>query len=161
MKEELNEKQKLFCLEYLKDFNATRAYKKVYWVSDNVAKVNWCRLLTNANIQSFLKVRTDNIADKLWVSVEWVLQNLKDVAERCMQAQPVLTNKWKQVTERVVDDDWEEYEAWVYRFDAAWANSALEKIWKYFKMFTDKVETEWSVNVNVISFKKEDNEWQK
>ena len=159
MREELNEKQKLFCLEYLKDFNATRAYKTVYWVSDNVAKVNWCRLLTNANIQSFLKVRTDNIADKLWVSVEWVLQNLKDVAERCMQAQPVLNKKWEQITERVVDDDWEEYQAWVYRFDSAWANSALEKIWKYFKMFTDKVETEWSVNVNVISFK-DSNEWQ-
>ena len=159
MREELNEKQKLFCLEYLKDFNATRAYKTVYWVSDNVAKVNWCRLLTNANIQSFLKVRTDNIADKLWVSVEWVLQNLKDVAERCMQAQPVLNKKWEQITERVVDDDWEEHQAWVYRFDSAWANSALEKIWKYFKMFTDKVETEWSVNVNVISFK-DSNEWQ-
>ncbi|MBO7713395.1 MAG: terminase small subunit [Methanobrevibacter sp.] len=30
MKKELNEKQKLFCLEYLKDFNGTRAYKTVY-----------------------------------------------------------------------------------------------------------------------------------
>ena len=159
MKEELNEKQKLFCLEYLKDFNATRAYKTVYWVSDNVAKVNWCRLLTNANIQSFLKVRTDSIADKLWLSAEWVLKNLKDVAEKCMEAQPVTFKNWKQVTTYVEDEDWEEVKAAVYRFDSAWANSALEKIWKYFKMFTDKVETEWSVNVNVISFK-DSNEWQ-
>ncbi|MBP5427233.1 MAG: terminase small subunit [Clostridiales bacterium] len=30
MKNELNEKQKMFCLEYLKDFNATRAYREVY-----------------------------------------------------------------------------------------------------------------------------------
>ena len=159
MKKELTQKQKLFCLEYLKDFNATRAYKTVYWVSDNVAKVNWCRLLTNANIQSFLKVRTDSITDKLWLSAEWVLKNLKDVAERCMEAQPVTFKNWKQVTTYVEDEDWEEVKAAVYRFDSAWANSALEKIWKYFKMFTDKVETEWSVNVNVISFKK-DNEWQ-
>ncbi|MBO7696160.1 MAG: terminase small subunit [Methanobrevibacter sp.] len=29
-KEKLTEKQKLFCLEYLKSFNATDAYKKIY-----------------------------------------------------------------------------------------------------------------------------------
>nr|DAS52129.1 MAG TPA: Terminase small subunit [Caudoviricetes sp.]DAS61479.1 MAG TPA: Terminase small subunit [Caudoviricetes sp.] len=27
---EMNKKQELFCFEYLKDFNATRAYKEVY-----------------------------------------------------------------------------------------------------------------------------------
>ena len=38
---ELNEKQKLFCLEYLKDFNASRAYKTVYKVeNDDTAKTN-------------------------------------------------------------------------------------------------------------------------
>jgi len=159
MKKELNEKQKMFCLEYLKDFNGTRAYQTVYWWSSDSARRQASRLLTNVHIQDFLKVKTDNIADKLWLSAEWVLKNLKDVAEKCMEAQPVTFKNWKQVTTYVEDENWDEVKASVWRFDSAWANSALEKIWKYFKMFTDKVETEWSVNINVISFKK-DSKWQ-
>ena len=157
-KKGLNEKQKMFCLEYLKDFNWTRAYQTVYWWSSASARRQASRLLTNVHIQDFLKSKTDDIAWKLWLSVEWVLQNLKDVTEKCMEAQPVTFKNWKQVTTYVEDEDWEEVKAAVYRFDSAWANSALEKIWKYFKMFTDKVEQSWDISINVISYKKD--KWQ-
>lgn len=157
MKKELNEKQKLFCLEYLKDFNGTRAYKTVYWWSDESARRQASRLLTKVHIQDFLKSRTDDITWKLWLSVEWVLQNLKEVSDRCMQKAPVLTKKWEQVKEYVINEDWEEVLADVWKFDSAWANSALEKIWKYFKMFTDKVEQSGDLNINIVSYKS----WQK
>lgn len=49
---ELTEKQKLFCIYYIERFNATNAYKRAYECGYNVAKVNGCKLLTNANIKS-------------------------------------------------------------------------------------------------------------
>lgn len=54
VKTELTEKQKLFCNEYVFDFNATRAYKKVYDCEYDAAKVNGCKLLTNTNIQVYI-----------------------------------------------------------------------------------------------------------
>ena len=105
MKEELNEKQKLFCLEYLKDFNATRAYKKVYWVSQKSAEALWCKLLSNVKVSEYL-------SDKAQKKVLY-LSNV---------------------------------------------NSALEKLWKYHKLFTDKVEQSGDLNINVISYKKDS--WQ-
>lgn len=150
---ELNEKQKLFCLEYLKDFNATRAYKTVYKVDDDkVASASWSRMLGNVNIQNYLRGQTEDIANKLWLSVERVLQNLKELAERCMQKRPVLTKKWEQVTEYVEDEDWEEVKANVRKFDSAGANSALEKIGKYFQMFTDKVQLDGNLTIETIDF---------
>lgn len=150
---ELNEKQKLFCLEYLKDFNASRAYKTVYKVeNDDTAKTNWSRLLTNANVQNFLRSQTDDIANKLWLSVERVLENLKELAERCMQKRPVLTKKWEQITEYIENEDGEEVKANVWKFDSAGANSALEKIGKYFQMFTDKVQLDWNLTIETVDF---------
>lgn len=48
---ELNDKQKLFCICYIENFNATKAYHKAYNCSYDTARVNGSRLLTNANIK--------------------------------------------------------------------------------------------------------------
>ena len=141
MKEELNEKQKMFCLEYLKDFNATRAYKKVYWTTDKTANVNWSRLLVNANIQNYLAEKAQKKVEKLEVWVDYVLDNLHQIVEIWMWRQPVNLN-------------WQEKEV----FDLKNVNSALEKLWKYHKMYTEKIEQEWDLNINVISYKKDT--WQ-
>ena len=139
MKEELTPKQKMFCLEYLKDFNATRAYREVYWVSQNTAKVNGCKLLTNTNIQEFLWSKVEKKVEKAEVWVDYVLDNLHQIVEIWMWRQPVNLN-------------WEEKEV----FDLKNVNSALEKLWKYHKMYTEKIEQEWDLNINIVSYKK----WQ-
>jgi phage terminase small subunit len=48
----LNTKQKLFCLSYLRCFNATKAYKETYpsVKSDEVAAVSGARLLRNDKV---------------------------------------------------------------------------------------------------------------
>ena len=138
-KKELNEKQKMFCLEYLKDFNATRAYREVYWVSQNTAKVNGCKLLTNTNIQEFLWSKVEKKVEKAEVWVDYVLDNLHQIVEIWMWRQPVNLN-------------WQEKEV----FDLKNVNSALEKLWKYHKMYTEKIEQEWDLNINIVSYKK----WQ-
>ena len=48
---ELTEKQRLFCIYYIEDFNATKAYKKAYDCSYATAKVNGSKLLSNTNIK--------------------------------------------------------------------------------------------------------------
>lgn len=136
MKEELTPKQKMFCLEYLKDFNATRAYREVYWVSQNTAKVNGCKLLTNTNIQEFLWSKVEKKVEKAEVWVDYVLDNLHQIVEIWMWRQPVNLN-------------WQEKEV----FDLKNVNSALEKLWKYHKMYTEKIEQEWDLNINIVSYK--------
>ena len=139
MKEELNEKQKLFCLEYLKSFNATDAYRKVYWVSDKVANANWPRLLVNASIQNYLAWKVERKVEKLDVWVDYVLENLRNIVEIWSWRVEVEKN-WKK--QRILD--------------FANVNSALEKLWKYNKMYTDKVEQDGTLNINIVSYKK----WQ-
>ncbi len=66
----LNAKHKEFCLEYIIDFNATRAYKKVYVCSQATAEASASRLLGNVKVQKYLtqlikdrEKRTKNRAD--------------------------------------------------------------------------------------------------
>lgn len=139
MKEELNEKQKLFCLEYLKDFNATRAYKKVYWWTDNSCWVSWFKLLRNPKIQDYLGSKVEKKTEKLDVWVDYVLNWLREIAEIWMWRKEVEKN-WKR--QRILD--------------LSNANSAYEKLWKYNKLFTDRVEQDGTLNINIVSYKK----WQ-
>lgn len=48
---ELTEKQRLFCIYYIEDFNATKAYKKAYGCSYDTAKVEGCKSLKKPNIK--------------------------------------------------------------------------------------------------------------
>ncbi len=56
METELNEAQKRFCEEYIYDWNATRAYSIAYpkEKSNDTIRVNACRLLTNANVKTYI-----------------------------------------------------------------------------------------------------------
>lgn len=138
-KNELTQKQKLFCLEYLKTFNATDAYRKVYWWSDNTAKVNGCKLLTKTNISEFLTNKTKQKIEKTETGVEYVLENLKEIVEIWMGRQNIeLNGKEKKI------------------YDLKNVNSALEKLWKYHKMYTERVEQDGSLTINIVNYKK----WQ-
>ena len=139
MKEELNEKQKLFCLEYLKDFNWTRAYQKVYWWTSDSARRQASRLLTKVHIQEYLWSKVEKKVEKLDVWVDYVLNWLREIAEIWMGRKEVEKN-WKK--QRILD--------------LSNANSAYEKLWKYNKLFTDRVEQDGTLNINIVSYKK----WQ-
>lgn len=136
----MNKKQELFCLEYLKDFNATRAYKEVYWVKQKTAEVQWCKMLSNPKVSEYLKSKAEEKLKKADVTAERVIQSLVEVANRCMQKVPVMMKWGIQAVEIIKDEDGNEQLAQVRKFDSAWANSALEKLGKYLKLFTDKVE---------------------
>ena len=139
MKEELNEKQKLFCLEYLKSFNATDAYRKVYWVGDKTANACWPKLLVNPSIQEYLAAKVEKKVEKADVWVDYVLENLKNIVEIW---------SWRIAVEK----NWKKQKI----YDFTNVNSALEKLWKYNKMYTDKVEQDGTLQINIVSYKK----WQ-
>lgn len=136
----MNKKQELFCLEYLKDFNATRAYKEVYWVKQKTAEVQWCKMLSNPKVSEYIKSKAEEKLKKADVTAERVIQSLVEVANRCMQKVPVMMKWGIQAIEIIKDENGNEQLAQVWKFDSAWANSALEKLGKYLKLFTDKVE---------------------
>ena len=55
-KTDLTEKNKIFCREYILDWNGSRAYKMAYPdVTDGSARARAVELLTNINIQEFIE----------------------------------------------------------------------------------------------------------
>lgn len=71
----LNDRQARFVAEYLKDMNATAAYKRAgYTAKGNAAEVNAARLLRNAQVQAEVAKRTQKLMGKLEISVERVLR---------------------------------------------------------------------------------------
>lgn len=93
----LTDKQQEFCIEYLADFNATRAYKTVYKCKYNTARIKGCQLLAKDNIKSNINdlkksmqgnhlLTTNDIVDRLiqmfYVNpneyVKWGSKDVKD-----------------------------------------------------------------------------------
>ena len=91
MIKKLTPKQQSFCQEFLKHFNGTKSYQLVYSiVKENVAAASASRLLRNVKIQAFLTVLTAKQAEKAEITVEWVIQELKQLYTRCQSS---LTSK--------------------------------------------------------------------
>ena len=63
---DLNNKQKIFCREYVKNgSNGTQAYMKAYPdASEETARINASKLLTNTNIQNYIKELQDKAESK-------------------------------------------------------------------------------------------------
>lgn len=78
--DELTEKQRLFCVFFVKSFNATKAYQKAYGVDKNTAAVNGCRLLKNANIQNEIKELKEITIAQTFLTEEDILQKYIDIA---------------------------------------------------------------------------------
>lgn len=78
--DELNDRQQLFCLYYLKYFNATKAYRKVYECSYSTAMANGHKLLRNAQIISEIDRLKNERVTELKLSVRDVLQKYIDIA---------------------------------------------------------------------------------
>ena len=76
--DELNEKQKLFCLYWVNNRNATQAYLKAYGGSYDTASVNGSKLLVNAKVKAEI--------DKLRkLKAESIMLNEDDILERYMR----------------------------------------------------------------------------
>lgn len=79
--EELNERQKAFCHEYIFDWNGTRAYKKIYNIQDdNQAASNSSRLVRNDKVKEYIKYLKENIEEASGVSLLMIVKEHKKIA---------------------------------------------------------------------------------
>ena len=86
----LSEKQKAFCREYLKDYNATQAYIRAGYTNSKHSHIYAYKLLQSIYIQVKLQEATQKQAEKAEITVEWVIQELKQLYTRCQSS---LTSK--------------------------------------------------------------------
>lgn len=138
----LNDKQQRFVLEYLVDLNATQAAIRAGY-NGKTAYSQGQRLLKHAEIQTALQEAQQKRAEKVGLDAEWVLTRFQQIAERCMQAEPVM--KFNHDTKTLE-------ETGEYKFDSAGANKALDSIARHLGLYNDKLnlsgETVIKVTVN-------------
>lgn len=78
--EELTEKQRLFCLYYVRWFNATKTYQKAYSCDYFTAAANGPRLLGNARIKEEIQRIKDAKIKQTMYSTEDYFQKMIDIA---------------------------------------------------------------------------------
>ena len=90
---ELNERQKKFCDEYIYDWNASRAYSVAYpdEKTNESIRANASRLLTNDNIQAYIKEIQADIQKQAGISRLMVINEHKKLAFSSIAH---LHNKW-------------------------------------------------------------------
>lgn len=64
LSDELTEKQRLFCIYYIEDFNATKAYQKAYDCDYQTARRCGSRLLTNVDIKKEIDKLTNECLEE-------------------------------------------------------------------------------------------------
>ena len=118
----LTDKQKLFVHEYMQDKNGTRAAIRAGYAAgkDNqTAAVTASKLLRDEAVCAYRKALIREEQRRLGVSREEICKKLEEIADKCMQAVPVMT--WDYATHQMV-------ETGEYAFDSKGAISALEKL---------------------------------
>ena len=121
--EKLTDKQMKFCEEYLIDLNATQAAIRAGY-SETSARQLASEMLTKHNIQDYIAQRQAELREKTLISTEWVVKRLKEISDRCMQAEPVMI--------RTEDGMVESGE---YKFDSSGANKATELLGRHIGIF--------------------------
>lgn len=95
---ELTDKQRLFCIYYIKRFNATKAYQKAYGCSYETALVAGPRLLGNVRIQEEVQSLKEGKLNKIMLSEEDIFQRYMDIAFSdigdYLSFKKVRKNKW-------------------------------------------------------------------
>jgi phage terminase small subunit len=133
---DLTDKQKRFCEEYIKDLSPMAAFIRAGYATAGASQ-GACRLLTYGNVTSYIQELMDKRSKRCNIDADYVLNNIKEVGERCMQKAPVMIydksdNSYKQKQTADHKSVWE--------FDASNALRAQEMLGKHLKLFTDKVE---------------------
>lgn len=77
---ELTDKQRLFCLKYVRCFNATKAYQKAYGCSYDVANAEGYKLLVNPRVKKEIQNLKQNRLNREMLSESDIFQKYMDIA---------------------------------------------------------------------------------
>jgi phage terminase small subunit len=133
----LNPKQQLFVTEYLKDLNATQAAIRAGY-SKKTAGSQAHDLLKIPEIEAAVNDEIDKRVQRTQINGDYVLIGIKNLIERCIQAEPVLDKDGEPTGE--------------YKFEAYAALKGYELLGKHLKLFTDSAQAE--INSREIDFGK-------
>ena len=136
-KKQATDKQEMFCLEYLKDLNATQAAKRAGY-SERTAKEQGTQLMGKPHVRIRIQSLMAERSKQTLVDAAFVVEGLIEVTQRCMQKLPVMVwdAKQKAMVQKV-----DESGNHVWQFDSIGANRAFELLGKHLAMFTDNVNT--------------------
>ena len=125
--QQLTLKQEAFAMGYMETGNACEAYRRAYnadRMKRNSIEVNASKLLNGTKVALRMTELREEAAKRNEVSVDWVMNGLKENYFRAMQAVPVLDKQGEPTGE--------------YTYQGAVANRALELIGKHLGMFIDR-----------------------
>ena len=130
----MTDKQRKFADEYLIDCNATRAYKAAYpkIKSDEAARVNGCKLLTNTNIKVYIEEQLEKMHNEKIADATEVMMYLTAVMRGETQAEVVVVEG--------CGDGYSEARTMSKQPDEKERLKAAELIGKRFGIFTDKMK---------------------
>lgn len=155
----MTNKEQLFVDEYLTDMNQTRAYKAVYTKvkNDNVAAAAASRLLKKPGIQEYIDERLKKISEEKIAKTEEVMQYLTSVMRREKKECVVVTIMEEEST--YVPDEKGTMRKQTIKKETPQiveipaklsdANKAAELLGKVYGMYTDKVETDVDMELNI------------
>ena len=137
---ELTAKQQKFCEEYMVDLNATQSAIRAGYAANslNAFRVIGCHNLRKVNIKAEIQHRKAVISEETGITVKWVVNSLKEVAERCMDTNPVLDNKGNKTGE--------------WQFDAGGANRSLQLLGMHVGAFEADNAQKGDKTINIINF---------
>lgn len=105
--------------------NKTKAMLKLRPnASHRAASVEASRIMSDVNVRSYLKYCLESDHEALVATKQYVQMNLRVVAERCMQVEPVFDAKGQPTGD--------------YKFDASGANTALKLLGQTIGMFKEE-----------------------
>ena len=140
----LTPKQARFVEEYLIDLNASAAYLRAgYKCSEDAARRAASRLLTNVDVSQAIQNARKKRTARIEITQDYVISNLREVVERCMQRAPVVNRRGEQI----YDEDGNA----LWAFDAKNANRALELLGKHVGAFEDRhrIDLNGGVEINL------------
>ena len=96
----LTPRQKSFVENYLKNGNATEAAISAGYAAKS-ARSQGSKLLAMPEVQSYRRELEQKLFDELGISKAWIGRRMVEIAERCMQAVPVMV--WDDVKREKVE----------------------------------------------------------
>lgn len=138
--EKLNQRQRLFVIEFLKDRNATQAAIRSGY-SKKCANIVGPRQLSNVRIKTAIDEKLEQVEKSAMVDATYVITRLREVVERCLQKEQVMEFN-HETKELEPTGEW--------KFDSMGANSALRMLGQHLKLFTEKVEHSGSISVEEL-----------
>lgn len=143
-KDKLSPKQKMFCYEYMKDLNGKQAAIRAGY-SAKTAEVKGSQLLRLVKVMEFVSQLQNERKKDSEITEEYLLNNLKEVTERCMQRVPVMVfdkveKKMVQMTEEVEQTDGTFKEEGVWTFLPMAVIKSTELLMRHKGMLIEKVQ---------------------